>query len=92
MTSEEIKATHFFAGPDQAYLDRTLWIKEIAYQLAVLNETRAIVPELVEALRELSGRAQGLLEGEPDTQELWDKLGPEIRNAQRIMAKVYGRQ
>ena len=48
-------------------------------------------PALLEALKAIMSRAQGLLDGEPDTQYLFDKLGPEYRAAQAAIAEVEGR-
>lgn len=39
MTSEQIKATKHFD------ISATHWLKEIAYQLALLNENRSQLPE-----------------------------------------------
>lgn len=48
----------------------------------------AAAPKLLEALQSFISRTQGLLDGEPDTQYLWDKLGPEYRQALAIIAEV----
>lgn len=50
------------------------------------------VPDLLEALRSFMSRVQGLLDGETDTQYLWDKLGPEYRQAMSAIAKAEGKE
>jgi hypothetical protein len=50
----------------------------------------AAAPELLEALRAIMGRTAGLLDA-LDTQELWRKLGPEYRQAERAIARAEGK-
>src|ERR1700749_2267266 len=50
----------------------------------------AAAPELLAALAELTGRVEGLLASDPDTAEVWRKVGYEHRRAQAALAKARG--
>lgn len=47
-------------------------------------------PEMLEALQALCGRAKGLLDVDKETEWLWNKLGPEYRQALAAIAKAVG--
>src|SRR5258708_5563553 len=62
-----------------------------AQEFAANARLIAAAPKMYDALKAITGRAEGLLDGESDTQYLWDKLGPEYRQAMAAIAEVEGK-